>query len=192
MQGWMGDSTRINGIADRASTSSCQCFAEDAVFQDAQGQIYRSRAAIKGAFSHCSTDPGEVNFDWPESIIDEDSNKPVVTCTMSMSPAGSMMSVKGLDISIYGHPRMSLALRVGSFLWKALIVHSQSASFGQSSQPFAAAHGVAGRPWGMPQRAAACAVQSSSRRRRSDPQDVVSPGGQRPPGKTKMNERITR
>jgi hypothetical protein len=57
---------------------------------------------------------GEVNFDWTESIIDEDSNKPVVTCTMSMSPGGSMMSVKGLDISIYGHPRMSLALGVGS------------------------------------------------------------------------------
>jgi hypothetical protein len=31
-----------------------------------------------------------------------------------MSPGGSMMSVKGLDISIYGHPRMSLALGVVS------------------------------------------------------------------------------
>jgi hypothetical protein len=70
-----------------------QCFAEDTGFQYAQEQIYRSTSATKGAFSPLFDGTlGKVDFDWTESIIDEDSNKAVVTWTMSMSPGGSIMS----------------------------------------------------------------------------------------------------
>lgn len=74
-------------------------FAEDAVFQSAQGEIHRGKAAIKGAFSPLFDGTlGKVHFDWTESVVDEPAGKAVVCWTLSMTRNGSATKVRGLDV----------------------------------------------------------------------------------------------
>jgi len=74
-------------------------FAPDAIFEDAQGDRFQGKAAIKATFSPLFEGAqGPLRFDWTETILDEAANKAVVAWTLSMYRDGEPVSVRGLDI----------------------------------------------------------------------------------------------
>lgn len=95
--------TYVDTIGDGFNGDSLEtlmaCFAENAVFQDAQGKDHLGRPAIAAAFAPLFDGTlGKVHFDWTEAVVDEPASKAVVTWTMSFSREGAVVRIGGLDI----------------------------------------------------------------------------------------------
>lgn len=96
--------TAINRINDRFNGDSLEalldCFADDAWFEDAQGQRHEGKAAIGAAFGPIYNGSyGKVRFDWTDVLAIEAANQAVVTWTMTLGVGNPQpVVIKGIDL----------------------------------------------------------------------------------------------
>lgn len=94
----------INRINGRFNGESLQdlldCFADDAVFEDAHGQAHEGKQAISAAFAPIFDGSyGKIHFDWTDVLALESAEKAVVTWTMTIGFGGPQPVVmRGIDL----------------------------------------------------------------------------------------------